>query len=313
MSESVVKDFKGKMDWVYVGKAEAPRVVEKKADTLWNEYMRDVLDIATPVARSEMEEASAVHGDIVEKTINQIIPPDLSKLDLGNDNTSTQDTFKQKFAKKWMEWEKKYSTPDHQNRLGKLLVSGVYMAGSLGLNMGGEAIAHLLYRKRDAIGISPVSMTLSADSGNKRMLDAGWEYLTDYGIEKVSDWSAKKITNREDVGFVSPLSRTIGKIGNTILNVTRELEKHTMGSYLKKSVLNPGFIEGAFRFTGAVPGLGFVKDFYAKANAEIMKGEGLIPLGADLAFNMMFAKVAYRPEVKTGNVVQPINKLDILY
>lgn len=311
MAESVVKDFKGKMDWVYVGKSEAPKIVEKKADTLWNEYMRDVLDIATPVAKSELAEASVLQEGIAEETVKQIIPEEL-RTPNGKD-ASKSETFKKNFATKWLEWEKKYSTPDHQNRLGKLLVSGVYMAGSLGLNMGGEAIAHLLYRKRDAIGISPVSMTLSADSGNKRMLDAGWEYLTDYGIEKVSDWSAKKITNREDIGFVSPLSRTIGKIGNTILNVTRELEKHTMGSYLKKSVLNPGFIEGAFRFAGAVPGLGFIKDFYAKANAEIMKGEGLIPLGADLAFNMMFAKVAYRPEAKPANSVQVIDKADILY
>ena len=311
MAESVVKDFKGKMDWVYVGKAEAPKVVEKKADTLFNQYMRDVLDIATPVEKVEQAEASRVQGEIAVETVRQIIPDELRIVD--HKNGTKGENFKKAFAKKWLDWEKKYSTPEHQDRLGKLLVSGVYMAGSLGLNMGGEAIAHLLYRKKDAIGIPPVSMTLSADSGNKRMLDAGWEYLTDYGIEKVSDWSAKRLTNREDVGFVSPLSRTIGKIGNTILNVTRELEKHTVGSYLKKSVLNPGFIEGAFRFAGAVPGFGFIKDFYAKANAEIMKGEGLIPLGADLAFNMMFAKVAYRPEAKPTNSVQAIDKADILY
>ncbi len=72
MAESVVKDFKGKMDWVYVGKAEAPKVVEKKADTLFNEYMRDVLDIATPVAKSELAEASALQGGIAEETANRL-------------------------------------------------------------------------------------------------------------------------------------------------------------------------------------------------------------------------------------------------
>ncbi len=126
------------------------------------------------------------------------------------------------------------------------------------------------------------------------MLDAGWEYLTDYGVEKTVDWSAQKLANRENIGFVSPLSRAISKIGNTIINATRNFDEHNLSTSVKRSLLNPGFIEGAFRFAGALPGGGFVKELYGKANKQIMKGEGVIPLSADLAFNMIFAKVLYK-------------------
>ena len=127
------------------------------------------------------------------------------------------------------------------------------------------------------------------------MLDAGWEYLTDLGIEKVVDRSAREITNREDIGFVSPLSRVIGKVGNTIMNATRDFDNHDVATKWKRSVLNPGFIEGAFRFASALPlAGGFIKEFYGYANKQIMHGEGIIPMSADLTFNMLFAKVMYQ-------------------
>lgn len=282
MAESITKDFKGNADWVYVGKSEAPKPVEQRANTLFNEYMQKVFDVAAPVALKEIGEAGATQGMMAAETAQLIIPKEL------------QGTIPDKgtFTEKWLSWEKKASTPEHQNRLGKLLTGMVYMGGSFLLNFGGEQLASALYRDRKSMPFISKPISLSDASGNKRMLDAGWEYLTDFGIEKTVDWSVKKLTNNEQVGFVSPLSRTIGKIGNTIMNVSPDFGKHDVKSLIKKSVLNPGFIEGAFRFAGALPGGGFIKEFYGKANSQIMKGEGLIPVGADLAFNMIFAKMA---------------------
>lgn len=275
MAESVVKDFKGKLDWVYVGKSEAPKPKEKKPDMLLNEYMRRVLDVAKPVALGELTDASITQGNIAAETIGLM--------------GETTPTDKAAFAQKWMELEKKFSAPGQENRLGKLLMSAVFMAGSFGLNLGSEVVAKYgLEDKEKVFGI----LSLAPKTGNKKMLEAGWQYLTDYGIEKAADRSAKWLANRDDIGFISPLSRTIGKIGNTIMNVTGLLEKHDWPSMLGKSALNPGFIEGAIRFASAVPGLGVIKELYGKANSQIMKGEGIIPLGADLAFNMMFAKVS---------------------
>lgn len=280
MAESIVKDFKGKLDWVYVGRAEAPKPVEKKADTLFNEYMRKVLDVAVPVGEAELSEASHTQGMLAAETVGL----------MGGDPPRE----KHPFAEKWFALEKKYSTPDQENRFGRLVIGAVYMAGSFGLNLGSEMIAKFGLEGRDNLGL----LSLAPNTGNKKMLEAGWQYLTDYGIEKTADWSVKKIANREDIGFISPLSRTIGKIGNTIMNVTGLLGEHNWSAMLKKSLLNPGFVEGAFRFASAVPGGGFIKEWYGKANSQIMKGEGIIPLGADLAFNMMFAKVSGQMEAK---------------
>lgn len=278
MAESILKDFKGKMDWVYVGKSEAPKPKETKADTLFNEYMQKVFDVASPVAKAEIAGASDIQSALAKETVGLMgdtVPEDKSK-----------------FVNSWLELEKKYSSPNNDNRLGKLLTSAVYMAGSFGLNYGSEEIANRLFRGRDAIDIPGVHLKKS--EGDMRMLSTGWEYLTDYGIEKASDRLAQSIANREDIGFISPLTRAISKIGNSIMSVTRDYDSPSVSASLKKSLLNPGFIEGAFRFAGAVPGFGFIKEFYGKANKQIMKGEGIIPLGAELAFNMVFSKMAYR-------------------
>lgn len=261
MAESFVKDFKGKLNWVNVGKAEAPKPKEKKADTLSNEYMRKVLDVAVPVAAAETAEATAVQNALASETVELV-------------RESTKD----------------------ENRLGKLLTSAVFMAGSFGLNYASEWAAKLGLENKEKL----LFVSFSPKTGNKKMLEAGWQYITDLGIEKAADHSAKWLTNREDIGFISPLSRTIGKIGNTVMNVTGLLGKHDPKSMFFKSALNPGTIEGAFRFAGSVPGFGFIKEWYGKANSQIMKGEGLIPLGADLAFNMMFAKVSGQMEGKTS-------------
>lgn len=297
MAESIVKDFKGKADWVYVGKSEAPKLIEKKADTLFNEYMQRVLDVATPVGIEEVRDVVATQGAIAEATAQEMVPQAVRE--------GVKD--KQTLVKRWVDWEKKHVSPEHQERLGKLLTAATYMAGSFTANFGTEMLANGLYR-------NSAHPWFEEKTGNKRMLDAGWEYLTDFGIEKTADWTAKKIANREDIGFVSPLSRMLGKIGNTIMNVSPDFDRTDTRNILKKSLWNPGVIEGFFRFAGAVPGGGFVKEFYGKANAQIMKGEGIIPMGTDLAFNMIFAKMAAPMQRKSESTqnVQPIHPLDVL-
>lgn len=298
MTESIVKDFKGKLDWVYVGKAEAPQPRETKADTILHEYMQRVFDVARPVAEIEIADVVETQGFLAEETTKQIIPEELQKF------------IKQPVAlkNKWVGWEKKHSTPEHQNRLGKLLTSAVFMAGSFGLNYASERVAKWGLEGKNKL----LFVSLAPNTGNKKMLEAGWQYLTDLGIEKAADHSAKWLTNREDIGFISPLSRTIGKIGNTVMSVTGLLEQHDPASMRLKSVLNPGFIEGAFRFAGSVPVLGFIKEVYGKANSQIMKGEGIIPLGADLAFNMMFAKFSGQMDRRNeiGGTPIPFSHMD---
>lgn len=284
MAESIAKDFQGQADWVYVGRGKAEHTMPeaRKADTLRNEYMQRVFDIAAPLAVSELSEASATHGILADATAQEIIPESLQQ------NMSDKPTF----TKKWLEWEKKASTPEHQNRMGKLLTSAAYMAGSFGLDFASDILLNETVLKKSSLRL-PLgkSLSLRPGSGNKEMLKAGWEFITDSGIEKVTDWSVRKLTNREDVGFVSPMSRTVGKLGNTIINVFGDLSKFSTKTALLNSFVNPGFIEGAFRFAGAIPGGGFVKDFYAWANRQIMKGEGVLPYGADLAYNMLIAKM----------------------
>ncbi len=282
MAESIIKDVKGKMDWVYVGKSEVPKPREKKVHTLFNEYMQRVFDVAAPVAIAEVDEAVATQGLMAGETAKHIVPDEVLQ--------GTKD--KQSFAKRWLAWEKRNSSPTHQNRLGKMLTGFAYMAGSFALDRGSDMIANEVILKKDAVLSRWKRLNLSGDRGNKKMVEVGWDFITDTGIEKLADWSAKKLANRENIGFVSPLSRTMGKLGSTILNVSDKIyDERTQRVPIVNSLVNPGFIEGAFRFAGAVPGLGFIKDFYAWANTQIMKGEGAIPFGTDLAYNMLLAKM----------------------
>lgn len=284
MAESIVKDFKGKLDWVYVGKAEAPKPVEKKPDIFLNEYMQKVFDVAAPVAVAEISEASAAQGLLAKETVG--LAGELPK---------------NKFIKKWLEFEKKYCSPGCENRLGKLVTGAVYMAGSLGLNYGSNLLANKIFLnpdKKELRFLFGRSLTLDDKSGNKEMLKAGWEYVTDALTEVATNRTVQWFTNREDVGFVSPLSRTIGKLGNTFIAVFGDLKSRTPKTMFMNSLVNPGFIEGFFRFASAIPGAGFIKELYGKANAQVMKGEGAVPFGSDLAFNMLIAKMMNR--VKPG-------------
>jgi len=280
MAESIVKDLKGKADWVYVGRAEPARKAEKKPDTLFQTYMRDVFDIAAPVAHAEMDDAVQTQAKLAEETLKLAQQPAVP--------TDSVDT--NAFLKRWVELDTKVSTPDVPNRLGKILTGLAYMGGSFAVNMGSEKFASVLYRNRDDIPFFKKTITPNEESGNKRMLDAGWEYLTDYGIEEAVNMSVKKIVNRQEVGFVSPLAKALSKIGNTIFAVTSGHGKDQ--PVVWKSITNPGFIEGFFRAAGAIPNAGFIRAFYGRANDQIMKGEGIVPMGADLALNMMLAKLA---------------------
>jgi len=293
MTESIAKDFKGRADWVYVGRGKVEHKkteVIKKPDTMLHEYMRQVFDVATPVALAELDDASKTQAAMAEKTARLMVPKDLVREGSG-DRTS--------FAKKWLAWEKKASSPDAQNRLGKILTGLTYMAGSFALDRAGDTLANQLIMKKDAALTRWKGLHLSEDYSNKKMLEVGWDFLTDTGIEKFTDWSAKKLANRDNIGFVSPLSRTLGKLGSTILNVFDLIyDEKTQSIPIVNSFINPGFIEGAFRFAGAVPGMGFVRDFYAWANRQIMKGEGVVPFGTDLAYNMLIAKMIYKTPPK---------------
>jgi hypothetical protein len=291
MAESVVKDFKGKMDWVYVGRAVPERKTPevKKADTLFNEYMRAVLDVAAPIADAEVHDAVATQGIVAEETAKQLVPEKLLQ-EAGGD--------KSKFVEKWLAWEKKFSTPDNQNRLGKLITNAVYMGGSFGLDLLSDVAAEKLFLNRPDIPLGfGKKFFLDQNNGNKEMLKAGWEYLTDEGIGRATDWSVKKLANHEDIGFVSPLAKTLGKVGALVINVFGDLKDHSTKTKVINSFVNPGFIESAFRFTGALPGGGFVKDIYALANRQIMKGDGALPFGTDMAYNMLIAKWMNKPKV----------------
>lgn len=269
MAESVVKDFKGKLDWVYVGKGEAPKPKEKKADTLLNEYMRKVFDVAEPVAVSEIKDFTATQGNLAVETAVAMAP----------DGMDTA-VGKKKFIERCIQ-------NDPQGRWGKLLMGALYMVGSLITNFGSGKLAKEVFRDDGWL-----AGKVDKDNGNLAALSNGWENLTDIGVMKLSDWSVKHLTCRENVGFVSPLARSIGRLGNTLLTVTGDMQSHETSALWKKILINPGFVEGFFRFAGAIPGAGFMKDLYGWANKQIMKGEGIVPIGAELAGNMLWAKMA---------------------
>lgn len=287
MAESLTQKFHGKTDWVYVGRGNAEqKKPEKKEDALYHKYLQEVFDIATPIALSERGEAGAVQGNLAMTTAEAI--------------KQLHDGMKTKGVGAHINaLDTKLRGRELPNRMGRLLTFFVLGAGSFGLDRMGDVIAQKKLFKLESATLWPFKPINLKNSGNKAALEVGWEFLTDELVGKTADAAAQYATNRENIGFVSPLSRTLAAVGNTIVNVTGAMfEPGTKNIRMVNSFVNPGFIESAFRFGGAIPVAGaLVERAYAAANRQIMQSKGIVPFATNLAYNMLIAKQFSTPAV----------------
>lgn len=283
MAESIAHSFKAKTDWVYVGQAggERKKSREKKEDTHWQKYLQDVFDVAAPIAISEKLELADLQGNLAVATAKELVKIQArapgKKKSLGDVITDLDTKLRGRAL---------------PNRLGRLLTFFVLGSGTFALDRLGDVVAQKQLFTKDSLKIYPFKPINLNDSGNKAALEVGWEFVTDALVGKSTDAVAQVATNKENIGFVSPLSKTLSMIGNTLINVAGAMiDERTKRIRLINSFVNPGFIESAFRFTGALPVVGApIERLYAAANRQIIQSKGIMPFAIDLAYNMLIAK-----------------------
>lgn len=291
MAESITQNFHGKTDWVYVGKGSAERKTpEKKADTMFHKYLQEVFDVAAPIALAERGEAGAVQGNLAMATAETIkdVNEKMTLKGLG-ERVNALDT--------------KLRGRELPHKLGRLLTFFVLGAGSFGLDRMGDLIAQKKLFKLESARVWPFKPINLKESGNKAALEVGWEFVTDALVGSAADVATRSVTNRDNIGFVSPLSRTIAAVGNTIVNATGVMfDAGTKNIRVVNSFVNPGFIESAFRFGGAIPVVGaLVERMYASANRQLIQAKGIMPFATNLAYNMLIAKQFNTPSTNGGH------------
>lgn len=294
MAESITQNFRGKTDWVFTGRGKAEqKLSERRVDTLFNTYLQDVFDVATPIAIAERSETGAVQGNIAVTTAEAL--------------KEIHEGIKAKkpgIGKQIEALDIKLRGRELSNKLGRLLTFSVLGAGSFGMDRMGDVVAQKQLFKFEELPVWPFKPISLKDSGNKAALEVGWEFITDALVGKASDQIVRIATNRENIGFVSPLSRTLAAVGNTIVNATGVMfDERTKNIRLVNSFVNPGFIESAFRFTGAIPVAGaLVERLYASANRQLIQSRGIMPFATDLAYNMLIAKQYSKNPVTSGGI-----------
>ncbi len=286
MAESISDNFKGDTSWVYVGqgKAEQRTIPEKpKPDTELHRFMQDVFDVAVPVAIRERDEVAAVNGELAAAS---------AELLMSKSKTPWQRYKEHGDLKRFViEQDEAWRGRSLPNRLGRLATYGTMMAGTFGLDRVSDLVASKFIFSPEKLRVPPFK-PITLKNGNKEALGVGWEFVTDTLVGKGTDLLAQTATNRKSIGFVSPLSKAVSTLGTTLLNITGNMyNEKTKNIPIINSFVNPGFIESAFRFTSALPWVGIPFEYlYAEANKQLIKADGVMPFGIDLAYNMAVAK-----------------------
>jgi len=296
MAENYSQQYRGKVSHVYLGEGKAdflnPEV--KKADTLYNKHMQELFDIVAPEAVAERIDAVNTQGDIAVKTAEV----------LRGKSTAWQRYKEHKNVKQFIndldtEWRGR-ELPHKLERFFLFSVMGGFYSG---LDFATDFIADSTFLRKDArrLGVGKLSLVTfdeTDSNGNRKALKAGWEMLSDKLVSMFSDKSVKEATNRDDVAFVSPLSDALASVGNVVTSIVSPSEKKGI-TRLINAVINPGTIEAGFRSIAAIPVVGAkVENMYIALNKQLLKGEGVLPYGFEVALSMLAAKESQKKSVE---------------
>lgn len=295
MAENYSQQYRGKVTHVYLGegKADPPNPEVKKADTLYNKHMQELFDIVAPEAALEHVDAVHTQGELATATAEL----------LRDKSTAWQKYKEHKNLKQFIndldvEWRGR-KLPHKLERFMLFSVMGGFYSG---LDFASDYIADKTFLRKDVtqlgVGKVPIITFDSTDTkGNRKALKAGWEMLTDKLISVFSDKSVKETTNRQDVAFVSPISDAFASVANIVSAIATPSEQKLIHRVVN-SLINPGSIEAGFRSLSAIPVIGAkVENAYIALNKQLLKGEGLLPYGFDMALTMLAAKEAQKKTV----------------
>ncbi len=296
MGENYSQQYRGKVTQVYLGegKAEPPKPEAKKADTLYNKHMQELFDIVAPEAIAERVDAVNTQGELATKTAEV----------LRDKSTAWQQYKEHKNLKQFIsELDTEWRGRELPNKLERFLLFSVMWGFYSGLDFASDYVADKTFLRKDLpyLGTEkiPIVRFDATDSqGNRKALKAGWEMLTDKLISGFSDKSVKETTNRDDVAFVSPISDAFASVGNVISSIATPSDQKLIHRFIN-ALINPGSIEAGFRTLSAIPVIGAkVENVYIALNKQLLKGEGLLPYGFDIALTMLAAKETQKKSVE---------------
>jgi hypothetical protein len=293
MGEALGKIPKGDTSWVFVGASKQDRLKKKeitKEDTLFNKFLQDVFDVATPTALAERADVADVQGKIA-----------LSTAEVLTKKSNAWQRFKEhKDLKKYLlEQDVEWRGREVPERLRRILVFSLIGAGSFALNYGTNFAAEELLFKNKEIKLPFVKkpFELNNGTGNRAALLKGWEMISDMLVGKLFDYGAQLGTNKKNIGFVTPLTSTLAQVGNTVLNFAdisiRPGMDHDEVKKVRKinALINPGVFEAGIRAVGAIPIIGIpFEKLYALANKQLLQEDGTFPFIFNLAYAMIMEK-----------------------
>lgn len=276
------------------GKAEPPKTEIKKADTLYNKHMQELFDIVAPEAIAERVDAVSTQGELATKTAEV----------LKEKSTAWQRYKEHKNLKQFIsELDTEWRGRELPHKLERFMVFSVMGGFYTGLDFVSDYVADKTFLRKDLPYLGTEKMPIvkfdATDSqGNRKALKAGWEMLSDKLISMFSDKSVKETTNRDDVAFVSPISDALASVGNIVSSIATPSKQEPIHRFLN-AIINPGSIEAGFRTLAAIPLVGAkVENKYIALNKQLLKGEGVLPYGFDVALTMLAAKETQKKGVE---------------
>lgn len=286
MAEYVGVLPKGDTSWIYVGTG-APEKHAKptKKDTAFNRLMQRVFDVQKSPDKKSLTEAVQIQSELALEAAHDL-----------TDGTTAWNRYKEHGSIKRFvrELDRELRGRENVEAKAKVLTFGLLGSAALGLDVAGDFVAEKVLFAQDTIPLPfGRALELNHGTGNRKALSVGWEMLTDKFSELLANEGAKQVTNRKDVGFISPLSSTLTLVGNTALNMLDLTigKDRNFSTKVLNAVVNPTFVESSFRVAGAVPVLGVpVEKLYALANKQLLRDEGFLPFMMTVAFNMITAK-----------------------
>ena len=271
------------------GKPDKQKSDTSKADTLYNRNMQEVFDVIVPEAIAERQDVVEAQGEIASVTANLI----LSKTNAWNRYKEHHDV-KRYIKEQDIEWRGR----ELPRKLDRILVMAALGGASALIDYAGDAIGTKMLAKTGTGSIPGVPMDEADTHGNRKAIKAGWEMITDELIGAFANQSVREATNRREVGFVSPLSESLARVGTIVTSFALPEEKSRMQRFVS-SVINPATIEAGIRGLAAIPLIGAgVENAYIALNKSLLRKEGLFPFGFQLAATMLAAKDSQMSKVK---------------
>jgi len=271
------------------GKPEKPAPEKSKADTLYNRTMQEVFDVIAFEAVRERHDVMEAQGEIADITARLIT----SKKNAWERYTNHKNlnTFIREQDREWRGRELPH-------KLDRILVMTALGGASALIDYAGDAVGTTLLAKTGTGSIPGVPMDEADTNGNRKALKAGWEMITDELIGAFANQSVRVATNRREVGFVSPLSESLARVGAIVTSFAFPEEKTRIQRFVN-SVINPATIEAGIRGLAAIPLVGAgVENAYIALNKSLLRKEGLFPFGFQLAATMLAAKDSQMSKVK---------------